>query len=86
MATAATAHPILLRGSFDPKIKTYMPLQFLPVLNFTLFGILLIPLVMWAVNKYYTSLSCEMTEIFLKVRKGVIVKTEKNVHADTGHP
>ncbi len=70
---------ILLQGSFDPKIKTYMLLQYLFILFLTLFGILLIPLVVWAINKHYNSLSCEMTEKFLKVRKGVLVKTEKNV-------
>lgn len=56
-----------------------MLLQFLFVLFITLFGILLIPFAMWLINKHYNSLSCEMTEKFLKVRKGVIVKTEKNV-------
>lgn len=71
--------PVLLRGVFDPKIKTYMLLQFLFVLLVTVFGILLIPVVMWVINKHYNALSCEMTEKFLKVRKGIIVKTEKNV-------
>lgn len=70
---------ILLRGNFDPKVKTYMLLQFLFVLLITLVGILLVPAVMWLINKHYNALSCEMTEKFLKVRKGVIVKTEKNV-------
>ncbi|XOV84026.1 MAG: PH domain-containing protein [bacterium] len=70
---------ILLQGSFDPKLKTYLLLQYIFLLFFTLFGLVLIPLIMWLINKHYNALSCEMTEKFLKVRKGVLVKIEKNV-------
>jgi putative membrane protein len=75
----SSGDPILLSGSFDPKIKTYMLLQLLFVLFITLVGIVLLPIVVWLINKHYNALSCEMTEKFLKVRKGVLVKTEKNV-------
>ena len=78
-AGPSSGDPILLSGSFDPKIKTYMLLQLLFVLFITLVGIVLLPVVVWLINKHYNALSCEMTEKFLKVRKGVLVKTEKNV-------
>jgi putative membrane protein len=57
-------------------------LQIVAILVVTVVGIplvLLTPLLMPFINKRFNALSCEMTEKFLKVCKGVIVKTEKNV-------
>jgi putative membrane protein len=76
------ADAVLLTGSFNPRLKTYWLLQIVAILVVTLVGIplvLLTPLLMPFINKRFNAVSCEMTEKFLKVRKGVIVKTEKNV-------
>ena len=74
--------PVLLAGSFNPKLKTYLLIQFSWIAVITIVGIpllILIPVAMIIINRYFNSLSCEMTEKFLKVRKGILVKIEKNV-------
>ncbi len=73
---------ILLSGSFNPRLKTYMLCQWLGVLLISVIGIpllLLFPVIQALINRHFQALSCEMTEKFLKVRKGVFVKVEKNV-------
>jgi putative membrane protein len=73
---------VLLTGSFNPRLKTYMLFQCIGVLMISVVGIpllLLIPVISMVINRHYLALSCEMTEKFLKVRKGVFVKIEKNV-------
>ncbi len=52
------------------------------VLVLTIFGVVLLiltPLWLYLLDRYYRSLECNLTEKFLKVRVGVIVKREKNI-------
>jgi putative membrane protein len=72
----------LLTAEFNPRVKTYWLLQIVLILLITITGaplILLTPLLIPLINKRYNAMSCEMTEKFLKVGKGVLVRTEKNV-------
>jgi len=76
------AETILLRASFKPQLKTYFLWQWIFAFLITLVGIpllVLIPVVILIISRQYLALSCEMTEKFLKVRKGILVKIEKNV-------
>lgn len=73
---------VLLTGHFNEKLKTYMMLQAVFVLLFSVMGIpllLLLPLGRILIHKQFNALSCEMTDKFLKVRKGLLVKVEKNL-------
>lgn len=76
------ADAALLTANFDDKLKTYMLLQWVFVLVISFAGIpllLFVPLLRMLIKRQFAALSCEMTEKFLKVRKGILVKVEKNV-------
>ena len=74
--------PVLLTGTFNPKLKTYWMIQAVIILTITITGIpllVLVPILIPFMRKRFNALSCEMTEKFLKVKKGVLVRSEKNV-------
>lgn len=75
--------PVLLTGRFLPEWKTYMLLNTAAMLAVTVVGIplfvVLLPLIVYIVRLQYASMSCEVTRKFLKFRRGVFVKQEKNV-------
>ena len=73
---------VLLTACFNEKLKTYLLLQGIMLLAVTIVGIpllILLPLGVVLIRKQFAALSCEMTDKFLKVRKGLLVKVEKNV-------
>lgn len=73
---------ILEHGRFNPRLKTYLFINFALILVMTIFGVVLLiltPLWWYLLDRYYRSLECNLTEKFLKVRVGVIVKREKNI-------
>ena len=77
---------ILLRAEFDPRLKTYYLLSALSVM---LFSIILIPVIpFWFFlgpiihKKQYDALESELTARTLNIRKGVLVKTQKNIPLD----
>ena len=73
---------LIRQGQFSPAYRTYHMIVAAFVLVVTLFGILLLPLLglFWMyLQRQYEALGCDITEKFLKVRKGVLVKQEKNI-------
>lgn len=77
---------ILLRAQFDPRLKTYYMLSALFLMLATIILIPLIPI--WFFlgpiihKKQYDALESELTARTLNIRKGVLVKTQKNVPLD----
>lgn len=77
---------ILMSAEFDSRLPTYWHLMVL----FPLFiGIFTIPLgVLWAIfgrivhQKQYAALGCDLTERSLNIRKGILVKVQKNIPLD----
>lgn len=75
---------ILKEASFNPKVKTYIFFVVLFFLITTIIGIVLIPfwifgLGQWLSNKFFHTLSCQLSNKNLKFSKGLIVHIEKTV-------
>jgi len=79
-----TEEIILKEASFNPKVKTYIFFVVLFFLITTIIGIVVIPfwifgLGQWLSNKFFHTLSCQLSNKNLKFSKGLIVHIEKTV-------
>jgi putative membrane protein len=75
---------ILIKASFDEKVKTYIFLVVIFYLIITVFGIALLPVWLlgfgqWVSNKFYHTLKCELSEKNLYFSKGLILHIEKTI-------
>ncbi|MEO6172944.1 MAG: PH domain-containing protein, partial [Arenimonas sp.] len=81
---STTSDPSHLQATFNPLVKPYMMLQVAFILCITIFGI---PLALiwvlgvgqWWAQHYYDKLSCEISDIELKFRKGILFQVEKTI-------
>lgn len=84
----ALSNPLVLRAAtFDPKLKVYIAFSPCIVFLVTIVGIPLIPLWLifswfWWAPRHFDSLSCELTERSLLLKRGVIFKVEKSIPLD----
>ena len=81
-----TKAKVLLKGEFNPKIKTYLTVYISLVLIATVFGIVLLPL-FWIfgrilLNRYFERLSAELTTRALRFEKGLIFHVERTIPLD----
>ena len=79
-----TEEIILKEASFNPKVKTYIFFVVLFFLITTIIGIVVIPfwifgLGQWLSNKFFHTLSCQLSNKNLKFSKGLIVHIEETV-------
>lgn len=77
---------ILLKGEFNPKIKTYLLVYGSLILTITIVGIVLLPF-FWLIaprflRKYFDRLSAELTTRALRFEKGVIFHVERTIPLD----
>jgi len=77
---------ILLKGEFNPKIKTYLLVYISLIITITLFGIVLLPF-FWIfgrilINRYFDRLSAELTTRALRFEKGMIFHVERTIPLD----
>ncbi len=82
----ATKSKILLKGEFNPKIKTYLKVYFSLLLTITIVGIVLLPF-FWIfggilINRYFDRLSAELTTRALRFEKGIIFHIERTIPLD----
>lgn len=77
---------ILLKGQFNPKIKTYLLVYGSIILTLTIVGIVLLPIYWIAgpsfLRKYMDRLSTELTTRALRFEKGVIFHVERTIPLD----
>lgn len=70
-------------AEFDPKVCTYWLFVIAFVMSITLVGIpfllLWLPFGMLLTRRYLKSMSCVLTEKSIKVKKGILVVTEKTI-------
>jgi len=75
--------PVLLKGHFLPKWKTYTFINGAVLAIVSVVGIpvlvLLLPLWIYLVSRRYQAMSCDVTRKFLKYRYGLFVRREQNV-------
>lgn len=79
-----TEEIILREATFSPRVKTYIFFVVLVFLCSTVIGIVLVPfwifgLGQWLSGKYFTTLSCQITNKNLRFSKGLIVHIEKTI-------
>lgn len=79
-----TEEIILNKATFNPKVKTYIFIVILCYLIISFIGWLVIPfwilgLGKWLSDKFFKTLSCELTNKNLKFSKGMIVHIEKTI-------
>lgn len=77
---------ILLKGEFNPKIKTYLLVYGSLILTLTIVGIALLPFY-WLIGprflrKYFDRLSAELTTRALRFEKGVVFHVERTIPLD----
>lgn len=77
---------ILLKGEFNPKIKTYINVYGSLILTITIVGILLLPL-FWIIapyfiRRYFDRLSAELTTRALRFEKGILFHVERTIPLD----
>src|ERR1044071_201603 len=75
---------VIRAATFNPKVKTYIFLVVLFYLIISFIGWVIIPfwlfgLGQWLSNKFFHTLSCELTQKQLKFSKGVILHIEKTI-------
>ena len=75
---------VLLRATFNPKVKTYIFLVVMFYLIVSVIGILILPvwlfgLGQWLSQKFFNTLKCELTVKNLKFSKGIILHIEKTI-------
>ena len=77
---------LISEAEFNPKVKTYWLLVWAIFMFVTVAGIpfllLLLLLGGWLTQKHLSRMKCELTEKFLKVEKGVMIRVEKNIPLD----
>jgi putative membrane protein len=78
--------PVLTRGTFDPKLKTYIVLYGALSLIVSIAGIVLLPiwpfLGRWYARKTLAHLECVLTERALIVKKGFLIRHERTIPLD----
>lgn len=78
-----TEAPYLRKAEFNPQVCTYWLLSGALVLTATVIGIPLLlvwfPFGLLFTKRYLASMECLLTEKALKVKKGVLVRTEKTI-------
>lgn len=72
------------KATFNPKVKTYIFLVVLFYLIVSFIGWIIVPfwvfgLGQWLSNKFFLTLSCELTQKQLKFSKGLILHIEKTI-------
>lgn len=77
---------ILLKGEFNPKIKTYLLVYGSLILTLTIVGIVLLPF-FWLFGpyffrRYFDRLSAELTTRALRFEKGVVFHVERTIPLD----
>ncbi len=75
---------VIAKATFNEKVKVYIFLVVTFYLIMTFFGIALLPfwlfgLGQWLSNKFFHTLSCELTNKNLKFSKGIILHIEKTI-------
>lgn len=75
---------VLLKASFDPKLKTYIFFVVLFYLLVSIIGIVIIPfwvcgLGQWLSGKFFHTLECQLTSKNLRFSKGLVFHIEKTV-------
>lgn len=77
---------ILLKGQFNPKIKTYLMVYGSLILVLTIVGIVVLPIYWIAgpsfLRRYFDRLSAELTTRALRFEKGVIFHEERTIPLD----
>lgn len=77
---------IILRATFNPKVKTYWILSSTIAFVFSIIGIPLliiwIPLAFVFAERYLQSLECVLTDKAVKLKSGVLNKVEKTIPLD----
>lgn len=77
---------ILLKGEFNPKIKTYLMVYGSLILTLTIIGIVFLPIYWLAgpsfLRKYFERLSAELTTRALRFEKGVLFHVERTIPLD----
>jgi len=84
MNDLTTNNAALLQAQFNPLVKPYMVLQVAFILCMTIFGIPLaiiwvLGVGQWWSQHYYDKLRCEISDIELKFRKGILFQVEKTI-------
>lgn len=75
---------ILRSATFNPKVKTYIFFIVLFYLITSIIGIIIVPfwvlgLGQWLSGKFFTTLSCTLSDKHLKFSKGLIIHIEKTI-------
>lgn len=77
---------IVAQARFDSKLRLYLYLRSLSVLTISVVGIVLLPIWTfagwWWAKRYFASLRCDLTELRLRVCKGVIFQQDKTIPLD----
>lgn len=77
---------VILRATFNPKVKTYWILSSTMAFVFSIVGIPLlviwIPLAFVFADRYLKSLECVLTDKAVKLKSGVMIKVEKTIPLD----
>lgn len=82
MTTRIGNEKVLLEAEFDPRLQAYWTITALIVGLFTCVGMLWVPFQIMINRRRFESLSCELTERSLHIRKGFIFKVEKTIPLD----
>jgi uncharacterized membrane protein YdbT with pleckstrin-like domain len=76
----------IVGGTFSPKLRTYMFLQWTVVLVCTIVGIVLLPVWLIAgpiyIRRYHAALRCDLTERSVVVGKGLMFRRELTIPLD----
>jgi putative membrane protein len=80
----ASTNPVLLKATFNPKVKTYIFLVVLFYLLISVAGWVIVPfwlfgLGQWLSNKFFHTLACELSYKQLRFSKGLIIHIEKTI-------
>jgi len=77
---------VLLKAQFNPRIKKYLLLYISLIFVATIFGIILLPIVLLVapviIGKYFDRLSAELTTRALRFEKGVLFHVERTIPLD----
>ncbi len=82
----SSSETVLASAQFDPKVKQYWLVIWLVVCCFTLFGVVLIPVIaviVWVVGgRMLAAMSATLSEKKLVVKRGILVRVEKSIPLD----
>jgi putative membrane protein len=81
-----TEEILIRRAEFNPKVCTYWLLSGALVITYTIVGIPLLllwfPIGLVFTGRYLARMECLLTDKALKVKKGILVRTEKTIPLD----